>query len=472
MLWSLFLLACHPSDPKAPALTLSPSSGSSAGYYTVEADLAALGLSADEVLGVRIAGVAALDLSPTEHGDLRFLVQGAPEPGAADVALDTPDGELVFAGAFTYDPPVDPAFDRVVSLGASLSMGAVSGAFTREDATASAPALIASSAGAYLGLPLLVEGLLTPISIADLDGSCAIPSYTDHLNAAVSDLLSALKDPETGAPNPARGRLDPDLEVRNHAVAGTNLGEFLDVGLVSVSETALGHIINEPDGGLFDPLSYSQLALAEADAPTLILSLDPLVNDGVDAVTSGEDLEIESVTPLDALEPGLRSFVERLASTGAEVYLGNSPRPSALPIAAQDAARLVAAGQPEAEVADTLDALDEAVAAQNALLASVAAEWPNVHIVDFAAVVETIDAEGLDVGDTHLSTASFGGLISLDGIHYTHTGYAVMANVTLAALRDTLGVALDDIDLEAALAGDPLSPAALAAAGFDASACE
>jgi hypothetical protein len=35
----------------------------------------------------------------------------------------------------------------------------------------------------------------------------------------------------------------------------------------------------------------------------------------------------------------------------------------------------------------------------------------------------------------HLSTAMFGGLFSLDGIHPTNTGYAILANETIAAIN-------------------------------------
>lgn len=472
MLWSLLLLACHGPDDKTPTLTLSPSSGSSAGYYTVEADLSAAGLSATEVLGLTVGGVNALMVLAEDEDTLSFQVQGAPEPGPADVVLRTAAGEQTFMGAFTFDAPIDPVFDRMVSIGASLSMGAVSAVVTHEDGLANGPARIAQQTGAFLGLPLLVDGLMTPVTLADLGPGCSFPNYADHASAQVTGLLSALEDPETGEANPRLGRLDPDLEVRNHAVAGTNVGEFLDPSDVGLGEVVFGHIINEPDAGLFDPLSLGQLALAEAHAPTLILALDPLVNDGVDAVTSGEALDTDEVTPVETLEPDLRALVDGLAATGAEVFLGNSPRPSALPIAEQAAASMIAAGAAPDDVEAAINEIEAAVSAQNALLDELAAAYPNVHVVDFAAAVDALDADGLDVGDAHLTTEAFGGLVGLDGIHYTHTGYAVMANITLAAMREALGVSVEDVDLEAVLATDQNSPDALAAAGLDLSACD
>ena len=472
MLWSLILLGCHPSGGKDAAPLLSPDRGSSAGYFTVEADLSALDLAAADVTGLTLAGITALDRHVTEDGALSFMVQGAPDPGDAELVLLSAEGEQRFSGVFAYDPPLDPVFDRVQSIGASLSMGAISAAVSPEGGMTSAPARIAAQTGAFMGLPLLVPRLVAPITVADLDGGCDFPSYSDHINAQVTAILSALNNPDTGEADPRLGRLDPDIEVRNRAVSGTNISEFLDINEVGLSEVVFGHIVNEPDAGLFDPLSFSQLDLVEADAPTLILALDPLVNDGVDAVTSGETLTRAGVTSTEELEEGLRAFVARLAATGAEVFIGNSPRPSALPIASQAAAHMIAAGDTEEYVADELAAIDAGVAAQNALLASAAADWPNVHVVDFAGSVDALAADGLDVGGTHLTTDAFGGLVGLDGIHYTTTGYAVMANLTLSAMRETLGLEIEDLDLEEVLASDPLSPDALAAAGFNAAACE
>lgn len=465
------LLACRPEKTPEPALALSPSSGSSAGYETVTADLREAGLSSADVLAVRVGGIATLDLVVVDESTLSFRVQGAPAPGAADVVLSTAAEERTFEGAYTYDPPVDPAFDRLVAIGASLSMGVDSGVITAEGGEANAPALIAQQVGAYLGLPLLVPGLLTPIGLDDIGDDCVFPSYADNASAQITTLLSALQDPETGEGDPRLGRQDPDLEVRNHAVAGTNVAEFLDPSEVGVGETLFGHLINEPDAGLFDTLTQSQLALAQGDAPTVVLLLDLLVNDGVDAVTSGEGLYLDEVSSTTALEEPLEALLEGLAGTGAEVFIGNSPVPSAMPIAAQSAAALLASGATPEEVDALLAEIDAAVRAQNDLLDTLAAAYPNLHVVDYESLVDSLAAIGIDVGDQHLTTEPFGGLVGLDGIHYTHTGYALMANLALQSMRDSMDVEVDDVDLAAVLADDPLSPSAIEAAGLDVSEC-
>ena len=60
-----------------------------------------------------------------------------------------------------HEPPADPLFDEVWAVGASLSMGFRSGAIAPFDQRRSPPALLARGMGAYMPLPLLVDGLLT-----------------------------------------------------------------------------------------------------------------------------------------------------------------------------------------------------------------------------------------------------------------------------------------------------------------------
>jgi hypothetical protein len=95
------------------------------------------------------------------------------------------------------------------------------------------------------------------------------------------------------------------------------------------------------------------------------------------------------------------------------------------------------------------------IAAINAHLASLATA-PGVTLVDahatFAALVR---GELLIAGRPLGKTFGAGGLFSLDGIHPSHTGHALIANLFIGAMNEALGLGIPPIDLAAVQAADP-----------------
>ena len=84
-------------------------------------------------------------------------------------------------------------------------------------------------------------------------------------------------------------------------------------------------------------------------------------------------------------------------------------------------------------------AIKTATDAYNATISAVAAANPNVTMVDFKGVLE--EASTGIMFDNYTLTTSLvtGGLISLDGVHLTARGYALMANKILAAMDTEFG---------------------------------
>ena len=60
------------------------------------------------------------------------------------------------------------------------------------------------------------------------------------------------------------------------------------------------------------------------------------------------------------------------------------------------------------------------------------------------------------MGDRRLTTDFLGGLFSLDGIHPTNTGYAIIANEFIKALNHRFHAGIPPVDVEAVLSDDPL----------------
>ncbi len=59
------------------------------------------------------------------------------------------------------------------------------------------------------------------------------------------------------------------------------------------------------------------------------------------------------------------------------------------------------------------------------------------------------------------------GLLSVDGVHFSDTGYALVANLFLDEIENVLGVEIERVPLEAVAQTDPYSPHALEEGGLD-----
>jgi hypothetical protein len=88
------------------------------------------------------------------------------------------------------------------------------------------------------------------------------------------------------------------------------------------------------------------------------------------------------------------------------------------------------------------------VAEMNADLAVEVAARPYVALVDFNALLNTIAAEGLQIG-SNLYTTSYitGGLFSLDGVHPNDLAHAVICNALIDAVNARFGAAVPRLNV-------------------------
>ena len=86
------------------------------------------------------------------------------------------------------------------------------------------------------------------------------------------------------------------------------------------------------------------------------------------------------------------------------------------------------------------EAIKTATDAYNESIANVAASNNNVVMIDLNSVLTEASISGLEFDNYNLNTALVtGGLISLDGVHLTSRGYALMANKILETIDDGFG---------------------------------
>ncbi|MHB0754854.1 G-D-S-L family lipolytic protein [Polaribacter sp. M15] len=99
-------------------------------------------------------------------------------------------------------------------------------------------------------------------------------------------------------------------------------------------------------------------------------------------------------------------------------------------------------------------AIKTATDSYNATISSIASANPNIALVDFKGVLA--EASNGIVFDNYTLTTSLvtGGLVSLDGVHLTARGYALMANKILAAMDAEFGTNFTEATNGLAKAGD------------------
>jgi hypothetical protein len=77
-------------------------------------------------------------------------------------------------------------------------------------------------------------------------------------------------------------------------------------------------------------------------------------------------------------------------------------------------------------------------------------------LVDIWSLVNNLAANGVEVGDQKLTTSFMGGLFSLDGVHPTNTGNAIIANEFIKTMNRSLQAGIPPISVEQVAKTDPL----------------
>ena len=79
-------------------------------------------------------------------------------------------------------------------------------------------------------------------------------------------------------------------------------------------------------------------------------------------------------------------------------------------------------------------------------------------VVDIHCLVDNLAKNGYIAAGKTLTTGFLGGLISLDGVHPTNTGYAIIANTFIDTMNQRWGTAIPHANVDDIAANDPLVP--------------
>ncbi|MGH7303515.1 MAG: SGNH/GDSL hydrolase family protein [Candidatus Rokuibacteriota bacterium] len=358
---------------------------------------------------------------------------------------------------------------RLVVVGDSLSAGFQNGSLHADHQPNSYASLVARQAGVSLSLPLIAPPGIPNVLI----------------------LVDPGPPPVVGqAPGVSSGRVDPSIQPMNLAVPGHTVRDALEARPdLDLATDPLGDLVlGFP--GLFAGVSRSQVEWTDALAPTTVLAWLGN-NDALGAALGGD---ITTLTPIADFRAAYREVMRRLTATGAAIVVANVPDVTVIPYFTPVEAAAALVGVPLEVLGPALDVgpgdfllpaafeligpilvgaiqgplpgsvvldagevdtIRAATGAYNRIIAREA--WrAGAALVDVHGLLECVRVRGVVVGGQRLTTKYLGGLFSLDGIHPTNTGYAVIANEFIRVLNERFAVRIPPLSLRAVAGEDPL----------------
>ncbi len=281
-------------------------------------------------------------------------------------------------------------------------------------------------------------------------------------------------------------RENPCLPPKDLAVPGVTIEQILNKtpgSFATPIDTLTTYVLGLPGCGL----TGSQVDQAVAMKPSFVI-LWGGNNDALGALMAGTDL---ALTKVSDFENHFSQTIGRLAAHGTPVAVGLIPDVTSVPYLVPISALPpnITASEPGA-VYVTLDGLSAALTAigpmplgqgkpsylldptqtltateigniqsavnqYNQIIRRYA--WQNhATVVDTNLLLKILNVFGYYVDGKHLTTQFLGGIFSLDGVHPTNTGYAIVANMFIEVINLSYGKHIQLVDVSEVAATDPL----------------
>src|SRR5262249_33456791 len=158
------------------------------------------------------------------------------------------------------------------------------------------------------------------------------------------------------------------------------------------------------------------------------------------------DLYPSYVTPPDVVAPMLTTMMQRLGALHGQYFIATLPYLTFVPNVVSLRAYRIGNGTDTPESFDAkVQQINDLTDQLNAALVSAMAPYPNLHVVDFHAEAQQALTQGIVVNGQTLTVAHFGGLLSLDDLHFSDTGYALAANHFIDAMNPVLGTQIPEV---------------------------
>lgn len=355
-----------------------------------------------------------------------------------------------------------PDFSRIVVLGDSLSAGFYDGSLNERGQEHSYAVLFAQQAESTLALPLIsYPGIPIALELQGFDPATGFP-------------ILVLAGEEEGE------LMDPTSQPTNLAVPGQTSLDCLSKVPDEMPDSMTDLVLGFPRVYLLQEAPLSQVGLAEVLQPTFVI-LWIGSNDVLGGALAGDT----SLTiPNSVFEPTYASILEALSATGARMVLANLPDVTVVAALTKGAAlksmgldlkllgikkndyvtpegleRLPAIlagldpgplGPGDVLTQKEAKAIQKIVKADNKSIEKLAKQH-NVPVVDVYGELNKIAKNGYTLpGGQLLTTAFLGGIFSLDGVHPTYAGQAIVANFFIEAVNKHYGTQLSPVEIPTA----------------------
>jgi GDSL-like Lipase/Acylhydrolase len=277
----------------------------------------------------------------------------------------------------------------------------------------------------------------------------AVPT-TDETQLATDIVL--------GFPCPLLGISCQPLSQVQQAVALKPTTIIIDIGnndiLGAVTSGQVSTMISSPLAffASFNKSYGSMMNTLAATKATLVVANIPDVMEApyfVPVWKLAQDANFPLVQVTRALGLGAFDYVTLDALPSIEAILSGAPGPLPLFCSASSPSTpcFITLAQATAVRLATI-ALDAIILVQAAVHGAV--------VVDLFSLIDNLHAHGYKLGDVTLTTDFLGGLFSLDGLHPTNTGYAIMANQFIQTMNTVLKTKIPLANVPQVAATDPL----------------
>lgn len=372
-------------------------------------------------------------------------------------------------------------FRRAVFIGDSLTAGYQNGSLLDTQQPNGYANLIAKQANFKLALPLIAP----PGAPAVLQLVTVGPPPVIHQADGVTT-----------------GRDDLTVQATDLAVPGHHLTDLINWEPSATPTTNEGIITDLVLGipGLLEGKDYTQLQWAEYLQPTTLF----VWIGSNDALVADESGMPSSMTPVAQFTTEFTQLMQTLQSqTTANLIVGNVPDVTEVPYltpgtvvlaefsassgipAAQLSAKLgigatdlvnpngitqieaILAGKQSGPVTDSgfLSAAETATIQQTVqqynMVIAQQVSAAGATLVDINTELTKLKNSPPTINGTAATFAFLGGVFSLDGIHPTNTGYALLANIFIDRMNAAIGTKIPDVTVSTIAATDPLFPSNL-----------